>query len=287
LLAAIPLATVALSLAVLVAAFGASALAGARIHESEPRSLLATVFFRGHLLRELPHLAALACCFAGALAPRGPRAVARAAAATLLVGAFLFAWASVDEGTAAAWLDLSQGRGARDLVAPGVHAAMHAAADVVLAPLYLAAAGLFAGAAPGPLAGLGALAAAALAAAGGLDAAVTPRALGHAAREVLAAATLTLPALAAATALLRQLAPPAEIARRRWALAAFAAAALAAAALAAVVLAGDPRAASADPSRPLLVSAAAHGFEHLLDPVVAVAIVWAVLTANVPPERAS
>jgi hypothetical protein len=279
--ALLPAAWLAASLAVVLAELGPSALSSAVAHESEPRSLLETALFPGHALRELPHLAVLALCWAGGLAPRSDlRAAARQSArilgATALFGLALFAWASAEQGALASWLDLAQSRAAPGLEGPGVHLRFHLLSDIALAGLLFAVAVALPGAGPAPgegdatraPLGLTPLLGAALLAAGALASGVadvsTPRFVGHAAREVLHHSLFTAPLLVACAPGPRRL-DLAGAARRPAVLAALALAAGVAGYLVALSVASDILSHSSAPGRPLHVNVAAHTFEHLLD----------------------
>lgn len=250
-------------------------------HESEPRSLLGVALFPAHALREMPHLLVIACAWVGTLAPsRDARAAARQAGALIVLTAatvaILFAWASLEEGAGAAWIDLSQSRGAADLVERGIHFRMHAASDLALGCLFAAAGGLYAGAGLGALVPAGAALLAAMAAAWGLSGIAEPRLAAHAAREVFTHALVTLPIVMAWAARRRAFEPAIALRSRRWVWLAVAGAAITSGALAAAVArAGGPAGVlrhASNPGRSLPLNLAVHNFEHLLDALFLVAV---------------
>src|SRR3990172_9064098 len=159
-LVALPAAVLSASLGIVLYELGPAAPLAWVAHENEPRSLLGIVLFPGHALRELPHVLVLTLVFGGALVPaRDVRLAARQAATVLArataFGAALFLWASLESGWRAAWVDLTQQRGAPDLLAPGVHVRLHLMSDLALALLFFGAAGLFERAGMGAIALVG------------------------------------------------------------------------------------------------------------------------------------
>jgi len=288
-------AILAASAGVVAGALGPAALFGGAVHESEARSLLGVALYPAHALRELPHLVFLALVWLAATAPaRDGRELARQtgrlALAAAIAGVALFAAAAREVGVVAAWQDLSQYRAARGLEGAGSHFRFHLLSDVALAGLFYVAGrtvrrgGAPRSATPWGLAPAAALFAAALAG-WGLSDVLTPRFVGHAAREVeTGALVLLLPLWALA---LR--APGAALAPRRalgepgvWLAAATAA--VAAGVLVRHALGVDLMAASSAPSRRPALNLAVHHFEHLVD---AAFLVLACRFAAPPPAPAA
>jgi len=275
----------ALSLGITLAHLGSAALIKARAHENEPRPLLAVALYPGHGLRELPHVLVLALAFAGTVVPArswraASRQLAAAGAGAAVCGTLLFVWAGFEVGWDSAWSDLSQRRGAVDLIAPGIHVRMHLLSDVVLGALFLGAAGLFAGAGLG----VGALAAAgllgALAVAAGTAGVSHPRFVGHALREIVTHVWVTLPLLLAWTA--ARVGPRSlglRVPRWSWVAVGVAAAVTGVLLLLLPGLADVTRHSSA-PGRPLALNLAVHNFEHVIDLGVLI-----VLTALLVPRQ--
>jgi hypothetical protein len=226
--------------------------------------------FPGHALREIPHVLVLALAFAGAVAPArtrrtAGRQLAAAGAGAAACGALLFGWAGAEAGWASAWSDLSQQRGAVDLVAPGIHVRMHLLSDAALGALFFGTAGLFerAGLGAGPLAAVGLLGA--LAVAAGMDGVSHPRFVGHAMREIVTHASVTLPLLLAWTASRARL-RQGELRLPRWSWAGIGvAAAITGGLLLRLPALADVTRHSSAPGRPLALNLAVHNFEHLID----------------------
>ena len=270
LLSAMPLIVLGASARVVLRELGPSVLLSGVAHESEERSLVGTALFPEHALRELPHIVALGCLFVGTVFPmRGPRAGRRQLGTVLAWavagGAALFLWASLESGWRVAWEDLSQQRGWPGMLAPGIHVRLHLVSDLGLGCLLLAAGGLFEGARPSLVAGVGAGLVAGMAVTAGIADIVHPRLVGHAAREMFTHALITVPLLTAWTARLVPL-----VARPWrapwWSWTALGAAAAVTAGLASAVLrVGGILRHSAAPARPLELNLAAHNFEHTLD----------------------
>jgi hypothetical protein len=273
------------SAAIVLHRLGPGAVLSIAAHESEARSLLRIALFPGHALRELPHVVALGCVFAGTVFPAGGRGTAKrqlgvVLAWTLAWAVGLFLWASLESDWRLAWEDLSQQRGWPGALAPGLHVRLHLASDLGLGLLLLAAAGLFEGARPGVLAIVGAVLLAGMAIAAGFADVTHPRLVGHAAREMFTHALLTVPLLMAWTARSVPL-------RSRpwrapwWAWAALGAATAVTAGLGRAVLrAGEILRYSSAPRRTLELNLAAHSFEHVLDLIQLVVLVSLVSRAT-------
>lgn len=263
--------------ALAVGALGVDSIWRTFAHESEPRSLLATLLFPGHALRELPHLLVLALAFlAGAAPPRDRRDLATKLRGLLAVagaaGALLLLAASLEAGVHAALADLLQSYGAPDLVARGVHVRLHLASDLALGALFFVA-GCAVAPAPSaageraalPLALAGAMLLA-MALTAGFEGVASPRFVGHAARELQAHAMLTLPAmLAAALTAPGARFDPAGAARRGLARGAAAVALASGGWLVWRAARIELGLASSAPERPWWLNLAVHQFEHLID----------------------
>jgi len=282
-LVALPAAVLSASLGIVLYELGPAALLASVAHENEPRSLLGIVLFPGHALRELPHVLVLTLVFGGALVPaRDVRLAARQAATVLArataFGAALFLWASLESGWRAAWVDLTQQRGAPDLLAPGVHVRLHLMSDLALALLFFGAAGLFERAGMGAIALVGMALLAGMAGVSGLAEIAHPRFVGHAAREVFAQTLVTLPLLMAWTWRRIPLEPVAALRTRWWTGGALAAGFVVTALLGlGVGRVSDVLRYSSAPGRSLALNLAAHNFEHLLDLLLLVVGVSGVL----------
>ena len=284
------LVVLAVSLGVIVANLGWGVLLTGTAHESEERSLLMTVLYPSHALRELPHLVVLALIWAGTLAPaRRTRDAGRQAAiialGALAAGTLLFLWAWGETGPLEAWVDLSQQRGAPDLLSPGVHYRLHAVSDPILALLLVGAAGLHPRAGRSPLAILGIVLFLAMTALWLDGEALGPRFLGHGVREVVTHSIVTLPLLLAlahhpAAALDFRL-----LFRRRWPAICLGLAAVLT--LVAAVAAGpaDVLEHSSAPERSLILNLAVHNFEHLLD-LLFLLLVTALATRSITDSSA-
>jgi len=257
---------------------GTAALWRAPAHESESRSLAATIWYPEHALREIPHLLVLGLLWScGWAPPASGAALARRAAllvaVTAIVAGLVFAAAAAEEGVAAARLDLLQGRVASDLAEPGVHFRFHLLSDVALGGALFAAARLTSRRALprgiaawlGPLAALVALGIAiALWGVSGVEA---PRALGHAAREVETLALVGLPALLAwSLSRARDTAlAPAERLNEGPVRTSLIVAAIFVGILALGSTRVDLTRDSSNPGRSLTLNLAVHHFEHLFD----------------------
>jgi hypothetical protein len=281
---AVPVLLLSGGLAWLLAEHGLGAFGAAAVHEDGRRTLLATIFYPRHFLREvIPSALVAAACIAAfrAYGPRGEPGTRHTwagwAALALVLGSF--GAATREAGLAVAAGDLLQLYTRDDRVAWGSHWRSH-----VLAVLALVAAAAVAAAGLGrwldgtwrrptgrdrtALAGVvAAIAVLTLLCEPRLDVLVDPRVVGHQARELATHGTITL-AIAFAVLLSRWqpiAAPPPGSARPpgEIVLAAGGAAAIAAYLLLAGLML-DARGAG-PPGAPLSALLAAHGFEHSLD----------------------
>lgn len=283
-LLAVPALLLGAALAWLLAEHGRAAFGAAVVHEDGRRTLLATILYPRHFLREvIPSLLTVAACIAAlrAYGPAGAPAVRRGWAGWLALAMVVAAFtaAALEAGIAVAAGDLLQRYTHDDRAGWGSHWRAHLLAVAGLAAAAVAGAALLgrwvdgawrqpAGGARAAVAGVGAaIVALTLAFGPSLEPLTDPRVVGHQARELATHGTITL-AIAFAVLLWRQRPapapppPPASPPRELWIAAGIAAAAAAYLLLAGLAL--DARAAGPQ-GAPLSALLAAHAFEHGMD----------------------